>query len=95
MYKKYGECYEKEGLYMENKGYTVATGNINWLIKGSREVPKYVSKLEGFLGVHPMPPQGTLWIFDTENNAKIARNKMRAMGIQCGDNITEITYSLD
>lgn len=77
---------------MTHTGYTVATGNVDFLKKSSRDAVKYISQLEGLMGVHPMPPKGTLWIFDTENNAKKAKNKMEANGIQCGYNITEITY---
>lgn len=74
------------------KAYTVATGNVNPLMKRSRQAVKYITKLEGFLGVHPAPPRGTLWLFDTENNAKIARNKMEDKGIVCGVNICEVEF---
>lgn len=74
-----------------SKGYTVATGNVNPLLKRSREAVKYIKTLEGFVGVHPTP-YGTLWIFDTKNNAKGARNLMEYNGIQCGTNICEVDY---
>lgn len=34
-----------------------------------------------------MYPRGTLLLFDTENNAKGARNVLRFNGVKCGDNI--------
>ena len=40
---------------------------------------------EGFLGVHPVIPRGSLFLFRTENNAKIARNRFEAAGIRCGN----------
>lgn len=73
----------------EIKVYTVATGNVNPLVKASREAVKFIKKLDGFVGVHPEPPHGTLWLFKTENQAKKARNKMEAHGIQTGNNICE------
>ena len=45
---------------------------------------------EGFVGVNPQPPLGTLLLFSTENNAKRARNVLRAAGVVCGNNICEI-----
>ena len=72
------------------KAYTVAVGNINPLNRGSRRTVKFISKLKGLLGVHPCPPDGTLILFDTENNAKIARNEMNAVGILTGCNICEV-----
>jgi len=75
--------------------YTVAVGNapMPWasrkVKKSAEKAFKFIAKLEGFVGVHPVPPRGTLCLFRTENDAKIARNKMNAEGIQTGDNICE------
>lgn len=73
-------------------GYTVATGNVNPLMKRSREAVKFISKLDGFVGVHPCYPYGTLLIFESKNTAKIARNRMENEGIKCGYNICKIEY---
>ena len=39
---------------------------------------EYIKGLEGFVGLYPFYPHGTLLIFDTENNAKGGRNLIRA-----------------
>ena len=72
------------------KVYTVAVGNVNPLSRRSRKAVKFISKLKGLVGVHPHYPDGTLILFDTENNAKIARNEMNAVGIVTGSNICEV-----
>lgn len=46
-----------------------------------------IKQQEGFVGVNPQPPLGTLLLFWTENNAKAARNTLRAAGVICGNNI--------
>lgn len=74
----------------EVKVWTVAVGNLPvppFIPKKSKEAIKYISKLEGFVGFHPVPPHGTLCLFKTENDAKGGRNHMRAKGIQVGKNI--------
>lgn len=68
----------------ESKVWFFCTGKVNPLIKASSQAVKYISKQKGFLGVYPYNERGTLWIFNTENNAKIARNKAEAKGIVCG-----------
>ena len=73
--------------------WSVATGNVNPLVKKSRKASEYITSLEGFVAVHPTPDYtGTHWFFDTENNAKGARNMMRAKGIHCGDNICRFKW---
>ena len=73
--------------------WSVATGNVNPLMRKSREVAKYIGSLEGFKAVHPTPEnRGTLWLFDSENHAKAARNLMRSKGIQCGNNICRFKW---
>lgn len=74
----------------EIKVYAVGTGNVDPLKRKSRQAVKYCSKLNGLVGVHPHYPDGTLWLFDTENNAKIAKNKMESRGILTGRNICEV-----
>ena len=69
--------------------WTVATGYVDPFKKASRDEVDFIKKLHGFIGVHPVPGRGTLWLFDTENNAKIARNKMEGKGIVCGRSICD------
>ena len=57
------------------------------------EFLKWCQTLDGFQGLYPNYPDGTLLIFDTENNAKGGRNLIRAYpGVQfpCGENIGEV-----
>lgn len=54
---------------------------------------KWVDKLDGFQGLYPAYPDGTLLIFDTENNAKGGRNLVRnypGRQFPVGDNIGEV-----
>lgn len=80
----------------EVKCWTVAVGNLPmpWhsrkVKKSAKEATHYINGLNGFLGFHPCPPDGTLCIFDSENNAKRARNLMNAKGILTGTNICEV-----
>lgn len=71
----------------EKEVWSVAVGNVNPFMKASRDAVKFISTLEGLVGVHPHYPDGTLILFETENQAKIARNKMQEKGIVCGHNI--------
>ncbi len=82
------EKYTDRDYPLENevKLWTVATGNFNPRIKSHRKAIEYIPTLNGFEGVHPTI-RGTLWLFDSENAAKIARNQMEMKGIRCGTNI--------
>lgn len=73
----------------ERKVYTVATGNVNPFMKASRKAMEFMRDQEGMLGIYHGGERGLLWLFDTKNNAKIARNKAKAEGIVCGKNICE------
>ena len=64
----------------------VATGRINIFWKKSRQAVDYMTKQEGFLAIFPANDH-TLFFYDSENNAKGARNMARTKGIQCGNNI--------
>jgi len=76
----------------EVKLWTVATGHFPSLFasrdlkRRSKKAIDYINRLDGFCGLHPMP-QGTLCLFESENDAKAARNLMRSKGIPVGDNI--------
>lgn len=76
--------------------YTVATGRLDPFRKASRTAVEYMSSLEGFVAVHAEPKHGRLiWFFDTENNAKVARNLAESHGIQCGTNIARFVVGSD
>ena len=74
----------------EVKVYTVAVGNFNPFKRKSRQAMEYIASIPEVIGVHPSYPRGQLILFKTENDAKIARNKMNAKGIQTGNNIGEV-----
>lgn len=73
--------------------WTVAVGNLPtpfsmpWVKRRSRKATEFIIDLEGFAGFHPMPPNGTLCLFLTKNDAIRAKNMMEAKGIITGDNI--------
>ena len=77
------------------KVWSVAIGNVNPLMKESREAVKFIKTLKGFKGVFPHYPHGTLIFFETENTAKRARNIMESKGIQTGTNICEFEIGGD
>lgn len=84
----------------EATAYTVAVPNLAGTIPGSNKpqhwrdthkLLEYVKKLDGFLGIHPVPPRGTLLMFKTENDAKRARNLIsQDLKVPTGDNIMEV-----
>ena len=77
------------------KVWSVAVGNINPLDKASVDAVDYISRLKGFVGFYPHYPQGTLCMFETENDAKRGRNLMGIEGIQTGHNICEFEIEGD
>lgn len=74
----------------ERKLWTIATGGVDPFKKESRQAVEYISRLHGFVGVHMVDLYHMLWLFDSENNAKVARNKMEGKGIVCGTNICDV-----
>jgi len=74
--------------------YTVAIPNLP--IFPNKEVKKFlnwIQTLDGFVGLRPEYPYGTILIFKTENDAKGARNLIRAYkgyNGEVGKNICEI-----
>ena len=76
--------------------YSVATGRLNPFLKASRTAVEYMSNLQGFVAVHVEPKHGRLtWFFDSENNAKVARNLAESHGIQCGTNVCRFVVATD
>lgn len=51
---------------------------------------KFIKRLDGFVGVTPIPPRGTLCLFRTENDAKCGMNLMNSEGIATGKNICDV-----
>ena len=60
------------------------------LRKAMEESIKYIKKLDGFIGVHPVDLWYNLLLFDSENKAKVGRNLLRAQGVQCSTYIFPI-----
>ena len=71
------------------KAYTFAVGNYDPLNKNSRAAMRIINKQEGLIGIQPRYPLGTLLCFVTENDAKIARNRLDFEGIKTGSDICE------
>ena len=75
------------------RAWTVAIGNLPLIpTKKARKTIELIKSQEGLIGVNPCYPRGTLILFETENDAKGARNIFRLNGIKCGDNICEVEY---
>lgn len=66
--------------------YSIATGMIDITRSSSRTMPEFITSCEGFVAAH-ITTRGVLWLFDSLNNAKIARNKCEGEGIIVGKNI--------
>lgn len=93
----YGDYGEKQGEKQpwETEAWTVAIANLNPLARGKekkiqQEIMNRIKKLDGFIGIHPVPPRGTLLIFKTENDAKRGRNEIKTFLAPVGDNICKI-----
>ena len=94
IYGDYGEM-QGEKQPWETEAWTVAIANLNPLARGKEkkiqdEIMNRIKKLDGFIGIHPVPPRGTLLIFKTENDAKRGRNEIRTFLSPVGDNICKI-----
>lgn len=73
--------------------WSVATGGVNPFRKKPRDAAKYIQKLDGFTAIHSTPDGShILWLFNSENNAKAARNLMRSKGMKCGNNICRFKW---
>ena len=53
--------------------------------KGLKEALKFIKKLDGFKGVHPVGIEKNLLIFDTLNNAKGGRNLLKQKDVSVGN----------
>lgn len=70
--------------------YSIATGMIDITRSSSRAAAELIKSCEGFVAVH-ITTRGILWLFDSLNNAKIARNKCEGEGMTVGKNIALFT----
>ena len=52
--------------------------------KGIEEGLKFIKKLDGFLGVHPIDANRNLLLFDTLNNAKGGSNMLKSKDVPVG-----------
>lgn len=75
--------------------YSVATGNVDPFNTASREAVKFVKELPGMVGVHPGSGRGTLWMFDSLDHARSAKNRMDEAGIITGTNICKFKMCKD
>lgn len=66
--------------------YSVATCPISFVNKRTKEVYDFMSKQEGFISIYPAIGH-TLFLYDTESNAREAKIIASSKGIQCGVNI--------
>lgn len=53
--------------------------------KGIEEALRYIKKLDGFIGVHPVDINRNILVFDTLNNAKGGRNLLKSKDVNVGD----------
>lgn len=77
----------KIGAKTENEVSAWAFGIPNLPMFPNKAVRKFVediSKCDGFVGLRPEYPRGTLLIWKTENDAKRGRNRVRGYGVQTG-----------
>lgn len=57
------------------KVYTVAIANLPLIPNRKvKDFINWITKMEGFIGIRPEYPYGTLLLFDTENHAKACKN---------------------
>ena len=71
------------------RAYAFAVGNFEPFNKKSRAAMRIINKQEGLIGIHPEYPRGTVLVFATENDAKIARNRLDFEGVKTGSDICE------
>ena len=91
------EACKKKQREDETIVYTVGCGRMcplptdkKAIKKGMKEAMEYIKKLDGFVGVHPVDLWHTLLLFETVNNAKSARNLLKAKDISCANYVVPI-----
>ena len=73
----------------EVKVWGFVIGNLPMRRKPLRELSRLFGTLPGFLGVNPVYPNGTVMLFETENDAKVARNMLLDQITPVGKEISE------
>lgn len=75
--------------------WAVPVGNIptnffEWIFtkKGTKKAMQLIMMQTGFLGFYPNKPFGTMCLFDSENNAKGAKNILLFHGGKAGNIVT-------
>ena len=72
------------------RAYAFAVGSFDPLNKNLMAAMRIICKHEGLIGGIPQEyPRGTILLFATENDAKIARNRLCFEGIRTSDEICE------
>ena len=61
----------------------------------AKQVSDFLNSLDGMLGIHLVDRYHTLLAFETLNQAKIARNRIKAEGNPVGDHIMNAEISED
>ena len=75
--------------------YTVAIGNLPlpWqglrAMRTAKKVLKWAAEQDGYVGIFPHYPEGTLLLYKTKNDAIRAKNVLDYKGVKTGDNIGE------
>jgi len=76
--------------------YSVATGPIIYPFESKERSEEifdiFVKDCDGFTAIHLIIPSGILWLYDSLNNAKAAKNIARMQGICCGKNIARFIW---
>ena len=82
------ESCEKKRREDEVIVFALGVGRVIPMLGKMRAMKKgmnYIKTLEGFIGVHPIDLWKNLLVFDTLNNAKEAKNKLRFKGVPVGN----------
>lgn len=75
----------------EIEAWTVGVGNLPPIPTGSsRKALELIRSLEGFIGIHPLPPMGTLLLFRSENDAIRGKNLLDYKGVKTSRNISKV-----
>lgn len=70
-------------------GTNLGTGAMRDEKKRIKAVAQKMQSMDGLVGATLCLPRGTILSFKSENDAKIARNRLMAIGVACGMNIVE------
>lgn len=68
--------------------YGIGIGNLT--LPPVKKALGFIQGLDGFVAFYPYWPHGTVCVFRTLNEAKVAKNLMQAKGIKTGREIAEM-----